>query len=60
MHGSNIELYKQIKEKFPNFVLQASGGVSSVEDLQKLQEIADFAIVGKALYEGLIDEIYAN
>jgi len=60
MHGSNIELYKQIKEKFPNFVLQASGGVSSIKDIEKLEKIVGFAIVGKALYEGLIDDIYAN
>lgn len=57
MLGPNFELYKQIKEKFPNFVLQASGGVSSIEDIRRLQEITDFAIVGKALYEGLTDDL---
>ena len=60
MQGSNLDLYRQIKEKFPDFIIQASGGVSSVTDIEKLQEIVDFAIVGKVLYEGLIDEIYAN
>lgn len=60
MQGANLDLYRQIKQKFPNFILQASGGVSCVEDLYNLQQITNFAIVGKALYEGLIDDIYAN
>lgn len=51
MQGPNFDLYKKIKDKFPEFVLQASGGVSSVEDLKELQGIADFAIVGKMLYQ---------
>ncbi len=51
MKGPNFDLYKKIKEKFPMFVLQASGGVSSLDDLEKLQKITDFAIVGKMLYE---------
>ncbi len=34
----------------------ASGGVSSVEDVRRLGECgADAVIVGKALYEGLLD-----
>lgn len=57
MQGSNLDLYRQIKHKFPNFILQASGGVSSVEDIKKLQQISDFTIVGKALYENLIYNI---
>lgn len=57
MMGSNIQLYKQIKEMFPNFILQSSGGVASVQDIKKLENIADFAIVGKALYEGLIENL---
>jgi phosphoribosylformimino-5-aminoimidazole carboxamide ribotide isomerase len=60
MQGANLDLYKQIKQKFPELTIQASGGVSSLSDLEKLQEIVNFAIVGKALYEGLIDEVYAN
>jgi phosphoribosylformimino-5-aminoimidazole carboxamide ribotide isomerase len=39
----------------PNLKLIASGGVSSMEDLEKLKEINCFgAIVGKAIYEGRI------
>jgi phosphoribosylformimino-5-aminoimidazole carboxamide ribotide isomerase len=54
MQGPNFDLYKKIKNKFPQFLLQASGGVSSVKDLEDLQEITDFAIVGKMLYEAKI------
>ena len=57
MQGANVELYRQIKKRFPQFKLQASGGVSCLGDLEKLNEITDFAIVGKALYEGIIDDL---
>lgn len=51
MQGPNIELYKKIKQSFPNYTLQASGGVSSIEDVHKLMKISDFSIIGKALYD---------
>ncbi len=57
MQGANLELYRQIKQQFPDFLLQASGGVSSLADVENLQKVADFSIVGKALYEGLIDNL---
>lgn len=57
MQGSNLNLYREVKDKFPNFILQASGGISSIHDIAKLQDISDFAICGKALYEGLIDNL---
>jgi len=57
MQGANLELYREIKKCFPNLKLQASGGVSCVEDLENLRKIVDFAIVGKALYEGIIENL---
>lgn len=57
MQGANLELYRQIKSRFPHLKLQASGGVSCVEDLENLRKIVDFAIVGKALYEGIIENL---
>ena len=57
MQGANLELYRQIKSHFPRLKLQASGGVSCVDDLRNLREITDFAIVGKALYEGIIENL---
>ena len=57
MQGANLELYREVKSRFPQLKLQASGGVSCVEDLENLQKIVDFAIVGKALYEGIIENL---
>lgn len=55
MSGSSVELYKKILEKFPKINLIASGGVSSVSEIYKLQEIGVYGvIIGKAIYEGLI------
>jgi len=51
--GPSIEIYKNLLEQFPNLQLIASGGVSTEEDLDQLQEIGCFgAILGKALLEG--------
>jgi len=59
--GANIELYRKIKQEFPSFKIQASGGVCNFEDVKKLQEITDFAIVGRAFYEtNLLEKINNN
>ncbi len=56
LQGSAIELYKKLRELFPDIKLIASGGISSMEELAKLRDLGCFgAIVGKALYEGRID-----
>ena len=50
--GPNTALYAQLVGKFPSLQIQASGGVSSLEDLRALQATgAAGAIVGRALYE---------
>lgn len=50
--GPNIELYSQCQQKFPDFQFQASGGVSSEEDVLALAHVGVSAvIIGKALYE---------
>ncbi|MDE1190881.1 MAG: 1-(5-phosphoribosyl)-5-[(5-phosphoribosylamino)methylideneamino]imidazole-4-carboxamide isomerase [Arachidicoccus sp.] len=55
LQGPSIDLYKKIIAKYPSINFIASGGVSSVEDLKKLDEIGcSGAIVGKAFYEGKI------
>ncbi len=48
--GCNSNLYKTVKQAFPDILLQASGGVSMLGDLKELS--ADGVIIGKALYEG--------
>ena len=53
LKGPNVELYREILERFPDIELQASGGVSRVDDLKTLRDTgAAGAIVGKALLEG--------
>lgn len=52
--GTSDELYAEILEK-TEVKLIASGGVSAIEDLQKLQEMGcEGAILGKAIYENRI------
>ena len=50
MAGCNRDLYQMVRQAFPNLRLQASGGVSVLDDLVGLP--ADGVIIGKALYEG--------
>ena len=50
LSGCNRDLYQTVKKKFPDLQLQASGGVSVLNDLMELP--ANGVIIGKALYEG--------
>ena len=53
--GPAVELYRDILAHFPKIQLVASGGVSSVSDLEVLQAMGCAgAIVGKAFFEGKI------
>lgn len=55
LKGPSIPLYKDIITEFPDLHLIASGGVSSLDDIRKLDEAGIPAVVfGKALYEGRI------
>ena len=50
--GPNSALYAQLVKRFPSLQIQASGGVSSLDDLRVLQTTGSAgAIVGRALYE---------
>ncbi|MFZ5494604.1 MAG: 1-(5-phosphoribosyl)-5-[(5-phosphoribosylamino)methylideneamino]imidazole-4-carboxamide isomerase [Verrucomicrobiota bacterium] len=50
--GPNTALYATLVKKFPSLQIQASGGVSSLDDLRALKATgAAGAIVGRALYE---------
>ena len=51
----NFALYRWIKSHFPQYSLQASGGISCIEDIVKLQEDKIHSvIVGRAIHSGLI------
>jgi phosphoribosylformimino-5-aminoimidazole carboxamide ribotide isomerase len=53
MTGPNLELLSEIRLRRPDLVLQASGGVSSLEDILAVKALGcNGAIVGRALYEG--------
>lgn len=53
--GPAVELYRDILTHFPGIQLVASGGISSVPDLEELQAIGCAgAVVGKAFFEGKI------
>jgi phosphoribosylformimino-5-aminoimidazole carboxamide ribotide isomerase len=55
MQGSANELYRRIRDERPKLNLIASGGVSSMHDLEELESIGVWgAIIGKALYEGTL------
>ena len=55
LSGPNFDLYASLLETFPHLHLIASGGVSTIEDLERLAEgELEGAIVGKAIYEGKI------
>jgi len=55
LQGSANELYDEIINKTKVHLI-ASGGVSSINDLQQLKDLGcEGAIVGKAIYEGYID-----
>jgi phosphoribosylformimino-5-aminoimidazole carboxamide ribotide isomerase len=50
--GPNSALYVELARKFPTLQIQASGGVSSLDDLRVLKTTGSAgAIVGRALYE---------
>ena len=53
LHGPNVDLYREIARRHPTIHVQASGGISGLEDLVNLSHTgAAAAITGKALLEG--------
>ncbi len=59
LSGPNMEACLMLLEQFPRLKLIASGGVSSLEDIEKLKELESRglkgAIVGKAIYDGRVE-----
>jgi phosphoribosylformimino-5-aminoimidazole carboxamide ribotide isomerase len=53
--GPALDLYKKILKEFPDLYLIASGGVSSLSDIEQLENAGVPAVItGKAIYEGKI------
>lgn len=56
LQGSALDLYKKVLSEISNIQMIASGGVSSLKDLEDLKAAGCYgAIVGKAIYEGKIN-----
>ena len=56
LKGPSVDSYKNILKTFKDVFLIASGGISSIKDLENLQEIGcEGAILGKAIYENKIE-----
>ncbi len=54
--GPATALYQQVMQEYPALHLIASGGVSSIDDIQALDRAGIPAVVfGKAIYEGRVD-----
>lgn len=52
MTGPSFSLYKDIMNRFPGICVLASGGVQSLDDIKRLNDMGVFAvIIGRALYE---------
>lgn len=55
LQGPSFELYEEILKRFPSLKLIASGGVTNISDIEKLNDMGIYgAIIGKAFYEGRI------
>ena len=55
LQGPAINLYKKMLNTYPDMYLIASGGVSSIRDIEMLHEATVPAVItGKAIYEGRI------
>lgn len=53
LEGSNVELYKEISQRFPDILFQASGGIGDLQDIADLPASGVVGvIVGRALLEG--------
>ncbi len=52
LQGVALDLYQNLRERFPNMTIIASGGVASLQDIEALDQAGiDGVIVGKAIYE---------
>ena len=55
LEGSAVQIYKDIVKEFRELFLIASGGITSMDELEELRKIGCYgAIIGKAIYEGYI------
>ncbi len=55
MEGPSFDLYLEMRDRFPDLKVIASGGVTTIKDVEQLHEMGvDGIIIGKAIYEETI------
>jgi phosphoribosylformimino-5-aminoimidazole carboxamide ribotide isomerase len=56
MEGPAFSFYQDLRERFPELQILASGGVRGVDDIKQLADLGIFAVIfGKAYYEGILN-----
>jgi len=52
MEGPAFDLYQEILDKFPDISLMASGGIRSIDDIKRLNDMGVYGVIfGKAYFE---------
>lgn len=54
LQGTNLEAYRRLAQ-IEGLSVTASGGISYLSEIEKLRDLADAAILGKAIYTGALD-----
>jgi phosphoribosylformimino-5-aminoimidazole carboxamide ribotide isomerase len=55
LQGPSFDLYESIQKAYPDIKVIASGGISAISEIEKLNEMGIYGVVmGKAYYEGRI------
>jgi phosphoribosylformimino-5-aminoimidazole carboxamide ribotide isomerase len=56
LEGPAFSFYEDIKNRFPDLEVLASGGVRGIDDIKRLNDMGVFAVIfGKAYYEGVLN-----
>lgn len=56
LEGPAFDFYQDIRDRFPEICVLASGGVRGVDDIKRLNDMGIFAVIfGKAYYEGILN-----
>ncbi len=55
LEGPAFDFYQELRDRFPEISILASGGVRGVDDIKRLNDMGLFAVIfGKAYYEGIL------
>lgn len=55
LEGPAFDFYTEIRTRFPEICVLASGGVRGIDDIKRLNDMGVFAVIfGKSYYEGIL------